>query len=60
MIKTWKKQLENGENIEVIFMDLSKAFDTINLSLLLTKLKVYCFPDQALNLLQSCYLCKRF
>ena len=40
-------------------MDLSKAFDTINHSLILGKLKAYDFSNQALSLLQS-YLCSRF
>ena len=40
-------------------MDLSKAFDTINHSLLLVKLKAYGFSNQALSSLQSC-LCSRF
>ena len=57
--KTGKKQLENGEKVGVIFMDLSKAFDTINHSLILGKLKAYDFSNQALSLLQS-YLCSRF
>ena len=52
MIKNWKKQLDNGEKVGVIFMDPLKAFDTISHSLLLTKLKVYGFSDQALSLLQ--------
>ena len=59
MIENWKKQLGNGEKVGVIFMDLSKAFDTINHSLLLAKLKAYGFSNQALRLLQS-YLCSRF
>ena len=59
MIENWKKQLGNGKKVGVIFMDLSKAFDTINHSLLLAKLKAYGFSNQALSLLQS-YLCKRF
>ena len=53
-----KKPLDNDEKTRVIFMNLLKAFDTINHSLLLAKLKTYGFPDQALSLLQS-YLCNR-
>ena len=59
MIENWKKQLDNGEKVGVIFMDLSKAFDTINHSLLLVKLKAYGFSNQALRLLQS-FLCNIF
>ena len=59
MIKNWKKRLDNGEKVGAIFMDLSKAFDTINHSLLLAKLKAYGFSNQALRSLQS-YLCNRF
>ena len=59
MIKNWKKQLDNGEKVGAIFMDLSKAFDTINHSLLLAKLKANGFSNQALSLLQS-YICNRF
>ena len=58
MIENWKKRLDNGEKVGVIFMDLSKSFDTINHSLLLAKLKVYGFSNHALRLLQS-YLCNR-
>ena len=53
-----KKQLENIEKGGVIFMYVSKAFDTINHSLLLAELKAYRFSDQVLSLLQS-YLCNR-
>ena len=54
-----EKQLDNGKKVGVIFMDLSKAFDTINHTLLLAKLKAYGFSNQALSLLQI-YLCNRF
>ena len=53
MIKIWKKQRGNGEKVGVIFMEFSKGFDTISCTLLSTKAKAYCFPDQALSLLQS-------
>ena len=59
MIKDWKKQLNNGEKVEAIFMNFSKAFDTINHSLLMAKLKANSFSDQALSLFQS-YISKRF
>ena len=40
-------------------MDLSKAFDTINHSLLLAKLVAYDFSMTSLKLVQS-YLCNQF
>ena len=58
MIETWKKHLNKGEKIEIILMDLSKAFDTINHSLLLVKLDAYGFSRTSLKLMQS-YLCNR-
>ena len=58
-IENWKKQLDNGGKVGVIFMDLPEAFDTINQSFLLIKLKAYSLSNQALTLLQS-YLFNRF
>ena len=46
MIENWSKQLDNGEKVGVIFIDLLKSFDTTNCSLLMAKLKTYGFPDQ--------------
>ena len=59
MIEVWKKNLDKGNEIAVILMDLSKAFDTINHSLLLAKLEAYGFSMTSLKLMQS-YLCNRF
>ena len=38
MLEKWKSTLDKGENICVLFMDLSKAFDKVNHDLLLAKL----------------------
>ena len=56
MLEKWKKALDKEENLSAIFMDLSKAFDTINYDLLLTKLKAYGFSKQALSFKCSSYL----
>ena len=56
MIEVWKKNLDKGNETTVILMDLSKAFDTINHSLLLAKLEAYDFSITSLKLMQS-YLC---
>ena len=41
MIEPWEDQLTNGTKFSAIIMDLSKAFDSLNRNLLLTKLKAY-------------------
>ena len=53
MIEVWKKNLDKGNEIAVILIDLSKAFDTINYSLLLAKLETYGFSMVSLKLMQS-------
>ena len=53
MLERWKQAIDKGEYISVMYMDLSKAFDTINHDLLLAKLRAYGFSTSALNLLYS-------
>ena len=53
MLKKWKSALDKGENICVLFMDLSKAFDTISHDLLVAKLKAYGFSINTLDLMCS-------
>ena len=53
MLERWKQATDKGEYISVMYMDISKAFDTINHDLLLAKLRAYGFSTSALNLLYS-------
>ena len=54
-----KLVLDKGYNIGAIFMDLSKAFDTLNHELLLAKLNAYEFSDNAIAYVKS-YLSNRY
>ena len=53
MLEKWKKALDKKQYICNLFMDLSKAFDTINHNLLLAKLHAYGFSINALNVMCS-------
>ena len=53
MLEKRKRALDKGEYASALFMDLSKAFDTINHYLLIAKLKVYEFSKEALKLMKS-------
>ena len=53
MLEKWKRGIDNGSYISALFMDLSKAFDTINHDLMLAKLKAYGFSTDALNFMHS-------
>ncbi len=59
MIAVWKMALDKHQTTGAIFIDLSKAFDTISHYLLLDKLKSYGLPDSAIKLMGS-YLSNRF
>ena len=54
MLVKRKNVVDKGDYVGVLFMDRSKAFDTINHDLLLAKLRVYEFSNNALNLMCSC------
>ena len=53
MFEKWKKAVDKGECVSALFLELSKAFDTINHDLSLTKLKVYEFSLNARKLMLS-------
>ena len=59
MIEKWKRALDKNMKIGAVFMDLSKAFDTLNHRLLLAKLKSYGLQPTALkqtaNYLTGCF-----
>ena len=49
MIEKWKRALDENMTVRAIFMDFSKAFDTLNHRLLLAKLKSYGLQPTALK-----------
>ena len=58
MTEDWRNSIDNKEAVAAVAVDLSKAFDAINHSLLLAKLKAYGFSPHALKLM-STYLLGR-
>ena len=48
-VKDWRGSLERNEIVGSVFVDLSKAFDSINHCLLLQKLALYGFRDEPLE-----------
>ena len=53
MIEEWKKAVDKGEYVSGLFMDLPKAFDTIDYDLFLAKSKAYGFSLNAVKLMYS-------
>ena len=53
VIDDWKKSLDNNHIVGAVFMDLSKAFDSLPHSLLISKLNAYGLSISACNLMAS-------
>ena len=52
LIERCKKILFEKGFVGAVLMDLSKAFDTLNRELLISKLSVYGFNNESLKLIQ--------
>ena len=59
LIERWRKSLDNKGYGGAVLMDLSKALDTLNFDLLITKLHTYGFDIKTLKLLHI-YFTKRW
>ena len=58
MLEKWKEALDKGNFAHAIFMDLSKAFDTLNHDLLIAKLDAYRLSINSFRYIRS-YLNQR-
>ena len=59
IVDGWKVLLDNNHIIEVIFMDLSKAFHCLPHGLLIAKLRAYGLSEHACDMIAS-YLSNRY
>ena len=53
VLNDFTKMVENGDCIDIIYLDFSKAFDTVPHQRLITKLKAYGIDNNLLNWIES-------
>ena len=53
MIEKWKTFINRGFKVGALMMDLSKAFDTLNHYLLISKLEAYGFDERSITFIKS-------
>lgn len=58
LIDTWLKDVDSGKYVGAVFLDLRKAFDLVDHTILLHKLKLYHFSENTILLFKS-YLSNR-
>ena len=58
MLEKWKEALDKGNFVDAIFMNLSKSFDSLNHSLIITKPEAYGLSINSLRYIRS-YLNQR-
>ena len=58
LIDTWLKDIDSGNYVGAVFLDLRKAFDLVDHEILIHKLKLYHFSENTVKLFES-YLSNR-
>ena len=58
MLDQWREKIDKGSLVASIFLDLSKAFDTVDHNLLIKKLELYNFCNKTIKLVAN-YLSNR-
>ena len=53
MLELWKEALDQRKSVSAIFMDIFKAFDTLNHDLLLARLEAYGFSENSIGYIQN-------